>query len=59
MGIGILFVLLSLAVVAVVERIVRLVRHSRLYGSWKRKHGYVWLEDPENARLGEWVKTSK
>src|SRR4051812_462761 len=50
------FMLLSLAVVAVAERIVRLVRHSRLYGSWRRRHGYVWREDPSNAHLSVWVK---
>jgi hypothetical protein len=54
-----LFMLLSLAVVAVAERIVRLIRHSRFYRSWRRRHGYVWVEDPSNARLGEWVKASK
>ena len=55
MGIGILFVLLSLVVVAVFERIVRLVRRSRLYSRWMRRRGYVWLDDPSNARLGAWV----
>jgi hypothetical protein len=56
MGIGILFVLLSLAVVAVFERIVRLVRRSWLYSRWMRRRCSVWLDDPSNARLGAWVK---
>ena len=56
MGVGILFVLLSLVVVAVFERIVRLVRRSRLYSRWMHRRGYVWRDDPSNTRLGAWVK---
>ncbi|HEY3614343.1 MAG TPA: hypothetical protein VGK92_11585 [Gaiellales bacterium] len=59
MSLGILFVLASLAVVAVAERIVRLVRRAGLHGSWRRRHGYVRVEDPENVRLGAWVEPSR
>jgi hypothetical protein len=52
-----LFMLLSLGMVAVIERLVRLVRRSRLYSRWMHRRGYVWLDDPSNARLGAWVKT--
>lgn len=32
----------------------------RLYDWWMQKRGYVWLEDPANARVhgktGQWIK---
>ena len=51
-----LFMLLSLAVAALLERVVRLVRRSRPYSQWMRRRGYLWIDDPSNERLGAWVK---